>query len=143
MRHPWVLLVLKINVIVLEEKNFFKKQLEDASTKNQTYSKSVEWYKQQVSELHAYKQKYTHDAYLLNKMKDEVTTISHSRDVLIEKNKYLDELVRNQYEQISNIRNAKERYKNAFLEADNLFGKYVKNKNLRELINFKENFPEC
>jgi hypothetical protein len=76
-------------------------------------------------------------------MKDEVTTISHSRDVLLEKNKYLDELVRNQYEQISNIRNAKERYKNAFLEADNLFGKYVKNKNLRELINFKENFPEC
>jgi serine/threonine protein kinase len=129
--------------IVLEEKNFFKKQLEDASTRNITYSKSVEWYKQQVAELHAYKQKYTQDSYLLDKMKQQVTTITHSRDVLLEKNYYLDDLVKSQYEQITSIKNAKERYKNAFFEAENLFNKYVKNKNLREMINFKENFPDC
>jgi serine/threonine protein kinase len=129
--------------IVTEEKNFFKKQLEDASNKNFTFSKSIEWYKQQVTELHSYKQKYHQDVYLLSKLKDEVSTLTNSRDVLIEKNNYLDDLVKNQYEQLINLKNAREKYKNAFLEADVLFSKFVNKKNLRDLINFKENFPEA
>jgi serine/threonine protein kinase len=126
--------------ISAEEKSLVKKQLEEG--KNISYNKSIEWYKQQITELSTFKQKYSQDVYLVAKMKDEMIALTHSRDVLIEKNSYLDGLVKSQYELLSKFKNAKQKYKNAFIEADNLFCKFVKNKNLRELINFKDNFSD-
>jgi hypothetical protein len=44
--------------IINEEKNLFKKQIEDAENKTLSYSKSLEWYKAQITELYPFKQKY-------------------------------------------------------------------------------------
>ena len=40
------------------------------------------------------------------------------------------------------MRNAKEIYKNAFFESEKLFDIHVKDKKLRDLINFNSNFVD-
>jgi serine/threonine protein kinase len=123
---------------IMEEKNFFKKQLDDVNSKNINYTKSIEWYKQQVAELHAYKTKATVENYQLNKLNSEKEALTQLKQVLEEKNNNLESYLKNISEKVTQLSDFKEKYKNAFLEAEKLFAKYVKNKNLRELINFKD-----
>jgi serine/threonine protein kinase len=123
---------------IVEEKNYFKKQLDDVNSKNQNYTKSIEWYKQQVTELHAYKTKVNAEYQQINRLKAEKESLSLVKQVLEEKNNNLENYLGNLNERVLRLSDLKEKYKNAFLESEKLFTKYVKNKNLRELINFKD-----
>lgn len=124
--------------IIAEEKNLSKKQIDEIANKNASYSKSLDWYKAQINELFPFKQKCNQEGYQLSKLSNDITTLTHVKNVLEEKNSYMESYIKSQNESVENLRNAKERYKNAFLEAEKLFSKYVKDKNLRNLINFKD-----
>ena len=71
---------------------------------NKNYNKIVEWYKTQVAELHKLKQKYTQDEYELEKLKKELEIKGHSFDILFEKNKLLEEIMKNQNEEIQKLK---------------------------------------
>lgn len=129
--------------LIVEERNLLSKRIEDASSKNVNFNQSLEWYKQQTAELSQYKKKFNQDKNELIKLKNENSTLIKSREVLIEKNNYLESFISTQNDVLSNLRVAKENYKNAFLESEKLFQKYVADKNLRQLINFKYNIVEC
>ena len=60
--------------------------------------------------------------------------------VFLEKYKYVNSLVTIQDKKIKDFKLARDNYKNAFLESEKLFQMYVKDKNLRNLINFNNNF---
>jgi hypothetical protein len=122
--------------ILTEEKNFFKKQLYEAENKNVNASKTTEWYKSQIAELYPFKSKYNSEKYEIEKLKKEKETLQNIKNVLDEKNTYLDNYVKNLSDSLMNVTESKERYKNAFLESEKLFNKYVKDKKLRDLINF-------
>jgi serine/threonine protein kinase len=123
---------------VMEEKVFFKKQLEEVNSKNINYTKSIEWYKQQIAELYPFKTKASVENYQLTKLNSEKEALFQIKQVLEEKNNNLENYLKNVNEKVFQLSDFKEKYKNAFLEAEKLFTKYVKNKNVRELINFKD-----
>jgi serine/threonine protein kinase len=123
---------------VMEEKNFFKKQLDEVNNKNINYTKSIEWYKQQIAELYPFKTKASVDNYQITKWNAEKETLNQIKQVLEEKNNNLESYLKNVNAKVIQLSDFKEKYKNAFLESEKLFSKYVKNKNLRELINFKD-----
>jgi serine/threonine protein kinase len=123
---------------VTEEKNLFKKQIDEVNNKNINYTKSIEWYKQQIAELYPFKTKASVDNYQLTKLNAEKETLNQIKQVLEEKNNNLENYLRNVNEKVIQLSDFKEKYKNAFLEAEKLFTKYVKDKNLRDLINFND-----
>jgi hypothetical protein len=128
--------------IVNEEKNIFKKQLEDASNRNMTANKTAEWYKDQIKELAPYKHKYNQGDNQIAKLTNDLNRAIQTNAICEEKNKYLNDYINMQNEKMNNMRTAKEIFKNSFYESEKLFKANVKNKNLRELINFKENFVD-
>lgn len=124
--------------VLNEERNLHKKQIEELGDKNINYSKNLDWYKNQINELYPYKQKVNQDSYLISKLTSQKETLSQTNSVLEEKLNYLENFTKMLNESLQKTKSIKESYKNAFLEAEKLFQKYVKNKNLRDLINFKE-----
>ena len=119
-------------------KTLFKKQLDNANLQNTTNSKSLDWYKGQIIELANYKQKFNSVENNLSKIQNDKETLKYSRDVMAEKNKYLDDLIKAKTEESLKLKVDKEKFKNAFLEAELIFSKHVKTKKLRDLINFKD-----
>ncbi len=89
-------------------------------------------------ELANYKQKYTQVEHQINKLNNDKETLRYSRDVMSEKNKYLDDLIKEKTEESLKFKADKERFKNWLLEAEIIFNKYVKTKKLRDLINIKD-----
>lgn len=128
--------------ILNEEVALLKKQLDESNKKNAEISKSLDWYKTQLKELNQYKSKYTQNESLLEQKENENKTLREARNVSEEKYKYLDNLVNIQDEKIKAMKNAKEIYKNAFFESEKLFEIYVKDKKLKDLINFNSNFVD-
>lgn len=126
--------------LLIEEKNLFNKRLEELEAKNASATKSVDWYKAQISELYPYKQKYNQDAYMLNKLTEEREILLSAKKIYEEKNFFLENYIKSLNETVDELKNSRDKYKNAFSDSEKLFIKYVKNKNLRELINFKETF---
>jgi hypothetical protein len=126
--------------LLIEEKNLFNKRLEEVETKNVSAIKSVDWYKAQIAELYPFKQKYNQDAYLINKLQEENETLITSKKIYEEKNYFLENYLKNLNETFDELKICRDKYRNAFSDSEKLFIKYVKNKNLRELINFKEGF---
>ena len=124
--------------IITEEKNFYKKQIDDISNNNAKVSKALEWYKSQILELHGYKQKCVTLESTVNKLKDDLKIISEKTNTNYEKNNILEKLTTNQQEYITKLADSKEKFKNAFLESEKIFQRYVSNKKLRDLINFNE-----
>ena len=61
---------------------------------------------------------------------------------MAEKNKYLDDLIKAKTEESLKLKVDKEKFKNAFLEAELIFSKHVKTKKLRDLINFKDQIDQ-
>ena len=92
--------------------------------------------------MNQYKSKYTQNESLLEQKENENKTLREARNVSEEKYKYLDNLVNIQDEKIKAMKNAKEIYKNAFFESEKLFEIYVKDKKLKDLINFNSNFVD-
>lgn len=124
--------------VINEEKTLFKKQLDNANLQNTTNSKSLDWYKSQIHELANYKQKFNQIEHNISKINNDKETLKYSRDVMAEKNKYLDDLIKAKTEECLKLKVDKEKFKNAFLEAEMIFGKHIKTKKLRDLINFKD-----
>jgi len=123
--------------VIAEEKSLFKKQLDNANLQNSTSSKSLDWYKGQILELANYKQKYNQVEHNIAKINNDKETLKYSRDVLQEKNKYLDDLIKAKTDESLKLKVEKDKYKNAFLEAEIIFSKNIKTKKLRDLINFQ------
>ena len=126
--------------LLIEEKNLFNKRLEEVETKNVSAIKSVDWYKAQIAELYPFKQKYNQDAYMINKLQEENEILITSKKIYEEKNYFLENYLKNLNETFDELKICRDKYRNAFSDSEKLFIKYVKNKNLRELINFKEGF---
>ncbi len=126
--------------LLIEEKNLFNKRLEEVEAKNASAVKSVDWYKAQIAELYLFKQKYNQDAYLINKLQEEQEVLVSSKKIYEEKNYFLENYLKNLNETVDELKSSRDKYRNAFSDSEKLFIKYVKNKNLRELINFKEGY---
>lgn len=124
--------------LLIEEKNLFNKRLEEVEAKNASAVKSVDWYKAQIAELYPFKQKYNQDAYLINKLQEEHEILFSSKKIYEEKNYFLENYLKNLNETVDELKISRDKYRNAFSDSEKLFIKYVKNKNLRELINFKD-----
>jgi len=124
--------------IITEEKNFYKKQIDDISNSNAKVSKALEWYKSQLLELHGFKQKCVTLESTVNKLKEDLIILSEKTNTNLEKNNILEKLTSNQQDYIQKLADSKEKFKNAFLESEKIFQRYVTNKKLRDLINFNE-----
>lgn len=126
--------------LLIEEKNLFNKRLEEVEAKNASAVKSVDWYKAQIAELYPFKQKFNQDAYLINKLQEEQEVLVTSKKIYEEKNYFLENYLKNLNETVDELKISRDKYRNAFADSEKLFIKYVKNKNLRELINFKDGY---
>lgn len=126
--------------LLLEEKNLMNKRLQEIEMKNLNEENDIsgEWYKERINELNIYKKKYNQEAYLIDKLKEEKDTLTTFKRVYEEKNNFLESYLKSLNETLEETKYSREKYKNAFSDAEKLFVKYVKNKNLRELINFKD-----
>jgi serine/threonine protein kinase len=124
--------------IITEEKNFYKKQIDDISNSNAKVSKALDWYKSQILELHGFKQKCVTLESTVNKLKEDLKILSEKTNTNSEKNSILEKLTSNQQDYIQKLADSKEKFKNAFLESEKIFQRYVTNKKLRDLINFNE-----
>lgn len=123
---------------ILEEKKIYQNQLESINDKNINYSKNLEWYKSQISELHSFKQKAKLNSERIETLQTENSNLRNLNAILQEKNTTLESFLANMTEQNVKVKSWKEMYKNAFSEAERLFKKFVPDKNLREMLNFKD-----
>ncbi len=126
--------------LLIEEKKLFNKRLEEIEAKNATAVKSVDWFKAQIGELYPFKQKYNQDAYIIDKLKEEREVLVSSKNIYVEKNNFLENYLKNLNETFEELKCSRDKYRNAFSDSEKLFIKFVKGKNLREMINFKEGF---
>jgi len=126
--------------LLIEEKNLFNKRLEEVESRNANAIKSVDWYKAQIAELYPFKQKYNQDAYLINKLTEEREILITSKKIFEEKNLFMENYLKNLNETVDDLKASRDKYRNAFSDSEKLFIKFVKNKNLRELINFKDGY---
>lgn len=128
--------------ILNEEVILLKKQLDESNKKNIEMVKSLDWYKAQLKELNQYKSKFTQIQAVLEQKENEIKILKEAKTISEEKYNYLNGIVKLQDEKIIAMRNAKEIYKNAFFESEKLFDIHVKDKKLRDLINFNSNFVD-
>ena len=128
--------------ILNEEVILLKKQLDESNKKNIEMVKSLDWYKAQLKELNQYKSKFTQVQAVLEQKENEIKILKEAKTISEEKYNYLNGIVKLQDEKIIAMRNAKEIYKNAFFESEKLFDIHVKDKKLRDLINFNSNFVD-
>ena len=128
--------------ILNEEVILLKKQLNESNKKNIEMVKSLDWYKAQLKELNQYKSKFTQTQAILEQKENEIKILKEAKTISEEKYNYLNGIVKLQDEKIIAMRNAKEIYKNAFFESEKLFNIHVKDKKLRDLINFNSNFVD-
>ena len=124
--------------IISEEKNFYKKQIDDIASNNAKVSKALDWYKSQMLELHGFKQKCVTLEATINKLNEDLKILSQKTTTNLEKNNVLEKLTTNQQEYIQKLSDSKDKYKNAFLESEKIFQKHVTNKKLRDMINFND-----
>ena len=124
--------------IISEEKNFYKKQIDDIANNNAKVSKALDWYKSQMLELHGFKQKCVTLEATINKLNEDLKILSQKTTTNLEKNNVLEKLTTNQQEYIQKLSDSKDKYKNAFLESEKIFQKHVTNKKLRDMINFND-----
>jgi hypothetical protein len=125
--------------LLLEEKKLMNKRLQEIEMKNfNEGGESNEWYNARIKELDYLKKNYNQDNYLIQKLKEEKETLTNFKRVYEEKNIFLTSYLKSLNETLEEVKYSREKYKNAFSDSEKLFMKYVKNKNLRELINFKD-----
>ena len=123
---------------ILEEKKIYNNQLENMTDKNISYSKNLEWYKKQISELHPYKQKAKMNQEKIEQLTEENKNIRDMNNVLKEKNNTIEIFLNNLGEQNMKNKASRDMYKNAFSDAEKVFNKYVPGKKLRDLLNLRD-----
>ena len=125
--------------LLLEEKKLMNKRLQEIEITNLNEGvESKEWYNDRIKELNNLKKNYNQDNYIIQKLKEEKEALSNFKRVYEEKNNFLTSYLKSLNETLEETKYSREKYKNAFSDSEKLFIKYVKNKNLRELINFKD-----
>ena len=123
-----------------ENNKIIKKQLDEKIKKNDELIKSIDWYKNQLTQLIEYKNKYLQNEEKLKDIDQQIKINEHARNVAEEKYKNLNNLYKLQEDKINSLKIAKNIYKNAVNDSEKIFEKYSNGKKLKELINFKNNF---
>jgi hypothetical protein len=123
-----------------ENNKIIKKQLDEKIKKNDELIKSIDWYKNQLTQLVEYKNKYLQNEEKLKDIDQQIKINEHARNVAEEKYKNLNNLYKLQEDKINSLKIAKNIYKNAVNDSEKIFEKYSNGKKLKELINFKNNF---
>jgi serine/threonine protein kinase len=118
-------------------KDINQKQLEEKIKENSELIKSIDYYKNQFNE---YKNKYLEIEEKFKNIEQNKKINEEARKVTEEKYNNLNNLYKLQEDKINSLKNAKNIYKNAINDAEKIFEKYSNGKNLKELINFKNNF---
>lgn len=86
-----------------------------------------------VDNTNRYNSEYTHTQNV-NSDREQMKNYNE----ILERNTQLESMIKGQDEALFQINNSKETYKRAFLEAEKLFKKYVKDKDLRDLMKLKK-----
>ena len=123
-----------------ENNKIIKKQLDEKIKKNDELIKSIDWYKNQLTQLVEYKNKYLQNEEKLKDIDQQIKINEHARNVAEEKYKNLNNLYKLQEDKINSLKIAKNIYKNAVNDSEKIFEKYSNGKKLKQLINFKNNF---
>ena len=122
---------------MLEEERKLRGAGEEASLKEKK-NKAIDWYKSQLNEMLVYKNKYMKHEREIEKLTHQLEMALESKSVVEEKNEFFNIHIGSLNDSTKKLKAEKEKYKNAFKCAEELFNKYNKDKKLRELINFSE-----
>lgn len=120
-----------------KEKELFNIQLDDLKSKNDSYLKNIEWYKDQINTLYPYKVKVSQLEIIVEEHNNLYKEITENLDIYKYKLNTLDKIKTRLDNENTEIKNMKDLYKNAFKDAERLFEQNSKGKKLRDLINFK------